>query len=283
MSTILVPTDLGTVSQYALDMAAMVARRRGSSIRMLHAVDTLGGWTESDFSTPRMASMPPTTQEKFFPEVRKAIGKARAKLDALSAGLGKKKIEATYDIGFNLAWRSIVDFAGRLPAELIVMGSTGAGGKLFGSNAQHVVRMADCPVLTLRKAPPDKIANALILVDTAEKNPGAGLAPLLDILSSFKCKLHLLHVNTPAGFDSTYSHTDKLEAFARRLTPAFHLHVIDHFTPVEGAMAFAERDHMDLIALRTHGRTGIRAALSASVAEDLMSHGTRPVLVQRSA
>lgn len=50
-------------------------------------------------------------------------------------------------------WREILRLAGEHPTDLIVMGVQGRGAAdlfFFGSTAQHVVRQADCPVLTLR-------------------------------------------------------------------------------------------------------------------------------------
>ena len=47
----------------------------------------------------------------------------------------------------------IVELAGEMTADIIVMGVHGAGAlnrRLFGSTTHHVIREARCPVLTLR-------------------------------------------------------------------------------------------------------------------------------------
>ena len=50
------------------------------------------------------------------------------------------------------AYKAILQRAASEPVDLIVMGAQGAGGlelMLYGSNTQHVVRAAPCPVLTV--------------------------------------------------------------------------------------------------------------------------------------
>lgn len=51
------------------------------------------------------------------------------------------------------ACKAILRQAEAATADLIVMGAQGTGGlelMLYGSNTQHVVRAAPCPVLTVR-------------------------------------------------------------------------------------------------------------------------------------
>jgi nucleotide-binding universal stress UspA family protein len=53
------------------------------------------------------------------------------------------------------AYRAIHQVATSKKADLIVMGAQGRGGlglTLFGSTTQQVVRAAECPVLTVRRA-----------------------------------------------------------------------------------------------------------------------------------
>jgi nucleotide-binding universal stress UspA family protein len=51
------------------------------------------------------------------------------------------------------AYKAILRHAAEVTADLIVMGSQGAGGvelMLYGSNTRHVVRASTCAVLTVR-------------------------------------------------------------------------------------------------------------------------------------
>jgi nucleotide-binding universal stress UspA family protein len=56
-------------------------------------------------------------------------------------------------VAVDRAYKAILRHADEAKADLIVMGAQGAGGvelMLYGSNTQHVLRGAACPVLTLR-------------------------------------------------------------------------------------------------------------------------------------
>lgn len=51
--------------------------------------------------------------------------------------------------------------------------------------------------------------------------------------------------------------------------------------PAEAIIAHARREHVDLIAMATHGRTGFAHLLAGSVCESVIRSGVAPVLVLR--
>jgi nucleotide-binding universal stress UspA family protein len=46
----------------------------------------------------------------------------------------------------------------------------------------------------------------------------------------------------------------------------------------KGIIHFSEEVNADVIAVATHGRTGLSHLLSGSIAEDIVNHANRPVL-----
>jgi nucleotide-binding universal stress UspA family protein len=54
--------------------------------------------------------------------------------------------------------------------------------------------------------------------------------------------------------------------------------VYDDNTEEDGIIHFAEEINADIIAVATHGRTGLAHLLSGSIAEDIVNHANRPVL-----
>ena len=74
---------------------------------------------------------------------------------------------------------------------------------------------------------------------------------------------------------------EAMRKVAAKLEPEVSLNTCDHFSVAEGAIAFARRAGMDLIAVPTHGRSGIGAMLNASVAEALVNHSPVPVITVR--
>jgi nucleotide-binding universal stress UspA family protein len=51
----------------------------------------------------------------------------------------------------------------------------------------------------------------------------------------------------------------------------------------EEILDFCEQSDIDLIAMSTHGRSGVKRWLLGSVAEKVMRHTTKPILLARSA
>lgn len=281
MRRILVPTDFSAPARHATDLAMRFAQRHGAHVHLFHAVDVPDGFSEGRFSTAGLATKPARSQQELYPEARKRVGQARQRMEELSMELGKKKVKNTYDIGYNMAWRDVTRIAKDQDMDLIVMGTTGAGGMkeaMMGSNAQRIVRLATCPVITLRHAAPAKVANAVLVVDLTERGALQRVARLIDRIVSMGAKLHLLHVNTPVRFEDTDTSLERLHEAAKRIEPACQVHVTDHYTVAEGAIAFTRRAGMDLIALATHGRQGLRGLLNASVAETIVNHSEVPVL-----
>jgi nucleotide-binding universal stress UspA family protein len=49
--------------------------------------------------------------------------------------------------------------------------------------------------------------------------------------------------------------------------------------PAECIMAFSQKEHLDLIAMSTHGKSGLKRAIMGSVADAVIRESGKPVLV----
>jgi nucleotide-binding universal stress UspA family protein len=89
---------------------------------------------------------------------------AQDTLDARAAAIRETGVVARGTIVDGVAHEAIVTEAGRMGADLIVMGTHGRGGLarfLLGSVADRVIRLAPCPVLSVREGrPADPIRSA---------------------------------------------------------------------------------------------------------------------------
>jgi nucleotide-binding universal stress UspA family protein len=143
IETILVPTDFSKDAERALQDAIELAKTFGARIEVLHAyhVDIpvaapMGG----GYSFP----------EGFFESLRKHADAQIAKVVAEAGGGGVKVSGQAVE---SPAGAAIIAAAERLPADLIVMGTRGLTGVkhvILGSVAERTVRMAPCPVLTVK-------------------------------------------------------------------------------------------------------------------------------------
>lgn len=137
---ILVPFDFSDTARRALAWAADLQRTTGAPPLMLvHAITSRPAGTAE---TPLQALVPDAAEiavleGSMAEEARRFEAPATASVSIRASNVG--------DI--------IVDAANDLKAELVVMGSHGRTGVkrlLLGSVAEHVLRHATCPVVTVR-------------------------------------------------------------------------------------------------------------------------------------
>ena len=144
---ILCPVDFSESSFHALKYAISMAQEADGQLTVLHVV-------EHEFqNTADMASVvhdAGRTLGDFLKEREEALG--RRLQEAVAGATEFCSVESLMTHG--KPWREVLRIAAERQSDLIVMGVQGRGAAdlwFFGSTAQHVVREALCPVLTLRR------------------------------------------------------------------------------------------------------------------------------------
>jgi universal stress protein A len=138
---VLVPVDFSRHSDAALDYAIQLARVLAAKIYLAHAYQI------EVFATPEG---PYAIPESVLAGIREG---AQAQASALQERVSKQDIPCETLVRMGNAAQSILDIAMTLPADLIVMGTQGHTGwkhLLLGSVAERIVRLAPCPVLTVK-------------------------------------------------------------------------------------------------------------------------------------
>jgi universal stress protein A len=138
---ILVPVDFSESSLDAVEYAAELAHPFGAVLELLCVIEPLAYAPLAGPAVDLAAIR--AEQERIATE----------RLDALRRDLVRRRIRCRADLRVGSAYRTIVDRASRLSADLVVMGTQGRSGLshlLIGSVAERVVRSAPCPVLTVR-------------------------------------------------------------------------------------------------------------------------------------
>ena len=136
---VLVPTDFSPQSEKSLDYAVMIAGQFGAKIFLLHVIEPF----------------PYTTTDALMvvdnSEAMRSI--AESLIKNLVKTLRQKKITVKTDLVVGNTTHEIIMKAEQEKIDLIVMGTHGRTGLehvLLGSVAEKVVRLATCPVLTVR-------------------------------------------------------------------------------------------------------------------------------------
>ena len=138
---ILVPTDFSVGSRLAVDYAMELAGRLGASVHLLHVVED-----------PPVAGLFTEAHADLESLKRKRRSDARHLMNALLGAL--KRHDITNEIAGGPVAATIAGVAADRGADFIVMGThgrTGLSHVLVGSVAEQVLRIAGCPVLTVRE------------------------------------------------------------------------------------------------------------------------------------
>jgi nucleotide-binding universal stress UspA family protein len=139
---LLCPVDFSEPSLAALRFAFSLAEEADASMTILHVFD----WPADD----------ELFVERFdVPEFRRFVeDQGRRRLEALMTDDLRIWCKPSAKLAYGKPYREILDAAAKEDADLIVIGIRGRNPldlTLFGSTANHVVRRASCPVLTLRQ------------------------------------------------------------------------------------------------------------------------------------
>jgi nucleotide-binding universal stress UspA family protein len=198
----------------------------------------------------------------------------------------------------------IVDQALALDAELVAMSSHGRGGvsrMLRGSVAERVLRGCARPVFVAtpaaldRAGPEARFQRVLVPLD------GSALAEqILPLVSAFarrfqsevlllRAEWSISAVSGPyapdvASLRPLAEVQASLEPARKRLeADGVTARVLAVYGPeATEILDAAEREHVDLVAMSTHGRSGLSRWIYGSVAEHVLRHCHRPLLIRRA-
>lgn len=294
LKTIVAATDLSETAGIGVRWATEIAHDHGSGLHLLHAVNLSG-----------LAMDHTSMQADLHEKLRQA---AEERLAELAAEARKRVERVECVVEFGEPSSAITRTASELCADLIVVGTRGLRGLdhlLLGSTAERVVQRAACPVLTVHPQDADRqrpVRRILVATDLSEESRRAAewsLSLLAETPEESQVfLLHSYHVPYEFGVEGAYGSAaaglqlwkgvdidvrkrlDKFAAPLRRNGIEVKLLAIEGYPP-EVIVDQAELLQVDLVAMGTHGRTGLSHVLLGSTAERVVQKATCPVLTVR--
>jgi nucleotide-binding universal stress UspA family protein len=140
---IVVPTDFSTCAEQAWALAQRLGSAFGSELLLAHVVVETPLWGEGPFNMDQVREVYATARTWGTEMLERWAADARDK------GLAVRPV-----VRAGVPHEEILALATDERADLIVIGTHGRGGvnrALLGSVADRVVRLAPCPVLTIRE------------------------------------------------------------------------------------------------------------------------------------
>jgi len=143
---ILLPIDFSPSSQAALEMAADLAEHFHAKLHLVNVLPFFPASTLPDF----------VPEESFLREARNHVEQHLAKCLAILTGRGIRATSSV-EVGNDVAG-NIIEVIDREHVDLVVISTHGISGwhpLIFGSVAEKVVKLVQCPLLLLRSEKPD--------------------------------------------------------------------------------------------------------------------------------
>ncbi len=271
MKKILVPTDFSPQATAALNFAVQIARKQNAEVLLYHVI-------ESYLTTVHyMSGLVETTQSAEESAFMLALGiQAKQKLAVVAADEKYAGVTITCYIQEGNFYKNIAEKIADKEVDLIVMGSHGTNAEHYaGSNADKVVRFAHCPVITVKSEMNlEDIKHVVFATSLEEENDKVG-GYLADFVAVVGAKLHILRVNHPGHvMPQREVHTKGKVMADRNYLKDYEINTYADSSIEDGILHFAEDNHIEMIMLATHSRSGISRILhrGGSVAEGLVTH-----------
>jgi len=274
MKKILVPTDFSEQASNALEVAYHIAKKSGAELILIHVVEDTT--VTSIHYTGEMDL--PNMEDKLF--VVRMVEKSKNDLAEIQNKYSDINIRTQLRIGS--PYHNIKDYVNEEGVDFIVMGTKGSSGLeefLIGSNAEKVVRHAECPVLTIHSKIDNFEFKDIVYATGLEDDSEYCIRVVKELQKLYNSKIHFVRINTPNNFESDREALPALKKYAEECGFSnYDVHVYNESSEEEGIIYFAEYIKADMIAMATHGRTGLAHLLTGSIAEDVVNHAKRPVL-----
>ena len=292
---ILVPLDGSELAEVALPYAEEFAGRLGSQIDLLYVSDS--------------GKDPYRRMHRLY--LQKMVDRVKRGVKKYAAGRASGDVKINPVIVTGRPADEIVEYTEKQNVGLIVMATHGKSGIRrwsMGSVAEKVVRATTRPLALIRAkgAQPDVRAKGIlkkILVPLDGSKEGESVLPYIEeIASKLQAAVSLLQV-IDVGYSTIAAEGYSYLLYSERQMESFKQYARSYLNEVaarlkKSGMAvdivvrpgkaadeivqFAEEAHTDLVAMATHGRSGVGRWVFGSVAERVLYEGNTPLLLVRA-
>jgi nucleotide-binding universal stress UspA family protein len=270
MKKLLIPVDFSETSEAAIEFGIQLAQKCSYHVMLLHSVDLVHTYESMYMDVPHVQSF---TQQ--------VINDMEVRLENLYRQTHREGMVMTKHLTTGTLIQDIKKIVDEYHVDLIVMGTNGASGlKEFfvGSNTEKVVRLVNCPVISIPShADVRSIRKILVPIDLSEIRPSF-LMQVSHFQQLFSAAMEFVWVKTPHDIENIDLITDEVNNLLSEYEVASSSFTVikDVFTQ-DGILNYAMLTDADMIAMATHARRGIAHWFSGSLTEDVVNHAHIPL------
>ncbi len=273
MKKILIPIDFSEHSEYALKVAATLAKKHNASLVVLHMM----GLSEAVLTKNESQEMFEAIYYMKLAEKRFEDFLDRDYLKGISIETTVQNYKEFHEIN---------QVAQEFAVDLIVMGSHGASGVkevFIGSNTEKVVRTSDIPVLVVKNSMKHFEMERVVFACDFNLDFIEPFKKAWEFFGKLGTEFQVVFINTPEKFLSNQQMEER--AFKFMLQSGIeNTEVFDNivyycdYRLEHGIYSFCNSYEADLVVIPTHGRRGLAHFFSENIGEAIVNHSDLPIM-----
>lgn len=296
MKNLLVALDGSEFAESALDLARRIGAATGDALHVVIVPEVYG----IDLAWYANAAAPGSGVEAPIAEL---MNEARSEATQYIADVQSRLLSEGESMVSHVDERepseAILAVGEEVDAWLIALASHGRGGVTrwaFGSVADTILKEARRPVLLVRSAQPSADLGHIMVPLDGSPRAEAILSEVERIARPARSKVTLVAVVrdpsssaiAPRFLDARRKHAEHMQSYLESQAHGLKAAGIDARSavvtarsPAEAILDWEAEHEVDLVAMTSHGLSGLRRAAFGSVADRVMREGVAPVLVKR--
>ena len=270
MKRIIVPIDYSPYSENAFLTAAAIAAKGDATITCINVVTSNVDWN----------SLSPESKAK-YPEILDLEAEANEKLVTFISDhkLESNPVEGV--VGVGVPSEVIVDVANKQKADLIVIGAYGRGyeeGRFIGSNLQRVIRIANCPVLAVKKVLEGESLNKMVFAGLFNQYSKPAFDKMKPMIRVTDASVNLLYISVSGQIRTNEQVLQQMDSYVSE-TDDFPVdkHIYAHGLPDTGVIEFCENNDIGWIGIASSTRKP-HSSYQVGVTETVIFKSDIPVL-----
>ncbi|HEX5168377.1 MAG TPA: universal stress protein [Cyclobacteriaceae bacterium] len=270
MKKIIIPIDFSPYSASAARTGLYLARRTGAELHFFHVVTGPEEW--SRLSVKR---------QQADPRMEASLVDAQLKMEKFVTNPIFRGINIITHIKTGIPYQQIVELSKSEKADLLIMGAHGAGEShtiFIGSTAQRVIRIAPCPVLSVKKNFTPGHFKKILFPSNFEEDVQSSFRTILKLATLLKSSIEMTFINTPLNFIDTETSEMRMKKFPLGKSDVkIKSFVYNDYNKETGIANAAKKADANMIAMVTHNRKG-KPGYLLGITETLLFQTETPVL-----
>jgi nucleotide-binding universal stress UspA family protein len=257
------PTNFSPSDTNALGVAAAIAHLAGSKIMLTHV------YSKPYLTESYNGALRTVVNAEMDQQLHDSILKD---LEKLASADNLKGIPMSRKLFHDIAEWQIVDHLDPDTALIVTGPDTAHGllGSLFGTNTERMMRKSSIPLLTVPENAHLNTCKRILFATDFLLPMDSFMTLIVKLATLYDAEIVICHINTAANFATTsFSYDQFRDLQAKHPYPKMRLLIHNDEDVPHAILNVVRTEAIDMLAMLTHGRTGISALFNSSITEEV--------------